>query len=126
MMKIIEDPQVRFYELTYLVPENYTETEISKLKDEVGKLISRHRGKIIATEDWGKKKLAYKIRHKQKMQGEASYIHQRLEFESVQAHEFERDLSLNSEIMRHLMVKAGETQAVPVTVKSNEGAVDEK
>ncbi len=113
MMKIIADPQVRLYELTYLAPASYTETELSKLKEEVEKLISRYKGKIVETQEWGKKKLAYKIRHKQKMQPEAVYVHLRIEFESVQAPEFERDLSLNAEIMRHLLVKAnGEASAV--------------
>ncbi len=105
-MKIIADPQVRQYELTYLVPAIYTQAELSKINEEVESVVKKYAGKVVSSDDWGKKHMAYKIRHDGKFHDSAFYTHYVLEFESEKAPEFEKELKLNTKIMRNLLVRA--------------------
>jgi small subunit ribosomal protein S6 len=104
MMKLIADKTVKKYEFTYLLPEFYTTAEIAKVVSEIEDLIKKHKGKVVSTEDWGKKSLSYKIKKHGKSHTEALYTHMILEFESKSVPKFERDVYLNERIMRHLLV----------------------
>lgn len=104
MMKLITDKAVKKYEFTYLLPEFYTSAEVAKAVSEIEDLVKKHKGKIISTEDWGKKTLAYKIKKSGKNHAEALYTHMVLEFEPVRAPKFEKDVYLNERVIRHLFV----------------------
>jgi small subunit ribosomal protein S6 len=95
---------VRSYYLTYLLPETLTETEVSNQKKAVTDLVARHKGSVVTVEDWGKKKMAYKIRHSGKWHTEANYVHFTLSLDPAQVTAFERDIYLQPLVMRHLLV----------------------
>jgi small subunit ribosomal protein S6 len=103
-MKLPAKNIVRRYELTYLLPVSYTETESAGLKETIQKVLSKHKSTIESNEDWGKKALAYAIKHKQAAQLEASFVH--VVFTAAPAHipHIEHELSMNETIMRHLLV----------------------
>lgn len=120
-MKLVKDVSVRTYELTYLVPASVTETEVSTLKDKITQLIARYKGKLIVAEDWGKKNLAYRIRHKSQHQTQAHYTHLSLEMAADQAVAFEKEIYLENSIMRHLFAKIEDKKPVvakPVVAKT--------
>jgi small subunit ribosomal protein S6 len=96
----------RMYELTYLVPTGYTETELGQIKKEVETLIKKHGGAVEKQEDWGKKPLAYRIKKAGKMIEEASYFYFEVSFEPTKAQAFERDVYLVTKLLRHLFVLA--------------------
>ncbi len=96
----------RMYELTYLVPTGYTETELGQIKKEVETLIKKHGGAVEKQEDWGKKPLAYSIKKAGKMIEEASYFYFEVSFEPTKAQAFERDVYLVTKLLRHLFVLA--------------------
>jgi small subunit ribosomal protein S6 len=95
----------RQYELTYLVSAGYTETELKNLKDEVAKLIAKHKGEITDTQDWGKKKLAYKIRHASVRHEQAAYVMHAIDLAADEAQALDRAMQLHPSIIRHLLVK---------------------
>ena len=96
----------RMYELTYLVPTGYTETELGQIKKEVETLIKKHGGAVEKQDDWGKKPLAYRIKKTGKMIEEASYFYFEISFEPTKAQAFERDVYLVTKLLRHLFVLA--------------------
>jgi small subunit ribosomal protein S6 len=96
----------RMYELTYLIPTGYTETELGQIKKEVETLIKKHGGAVEKQEDWGKKPLAYRIKKAGKMIEEASYFYFEISFEPTKAQAFERDVYLVTKLLRHLFVLA--------------------
>lgn len=114
-MKLVKDLSVRTYELTYLVPSSLSETEVSNLKEKITQLIARYKGKLVMAEDWGKKNLAYAIRHKSQAQNQAHYTHLSMEISSDQAVAFEKEVYLDTNIMRHLFVKVEDKK--PAAVK---------
>lgn len=104
MLKLIADKAAKNYEFTYLLPEFYTSAEVAKATSEIEDLVKKHKGKVVSTEDWGKKTLAYKIKNHGKTHEEALYTHMVLEFEPKRAPKFEKDVYLNERIIRHLLV----------------------
>ena len=104
MLKIIEDHQARLYELTYLLPTNMTDSQLSAAQKEVQTLIEKYTGEVVATQDWGKKDLAYKLKHQSKKYDQAVYTHLLIKFFPDKVQAFEKELLLNEELLRHLLV----------------------
>lgn len=109
-MNISADQQTRLYELTYLIPTSYTDSERTEIAESVQKLLEKHDVSLQETEDWGKRQLAYQIRHGSQAQDEAYYTHLRLEADPANIQAFEKELYLVDEVMRHLLVVAAEQE----------------
>lgn len=116
-MAKIADP--RSYELTYLLPVGFTDTELNKLKAGIQALIEKHQGKVTATEEWGKNKLAYAIKHGGKMHAEAVYVHTVFTGDPGRVQALDRDMFLQPQVIRHLLVLA---QAAPKAGKPAKAA----
>lgn len=104
-MIIIKDDQPRMYELTYLVPAVFTQSEIDKMREEIATLVKKFKGEVVQSYDWGKKPLAYSIRYNSKDVNEAVYTHLEFTLLPEQAPEFEKQVYLMSNLIRHLLVK---------------------
>jgi small subunit ribosomal protein S6 len=104
MIKIIADKQTKLYELTYLLPVDFTDSQLTAASENISKLITKYKGKIIRTDAWGKKELAYKIKHQGKFYFEAVYTHQTIKFSPDKVQAFEQELLLEETLLRHLMV----------------------
>ena len=102
----------RTYELTYLVPVGYTDSEVMQIKKEIEETAKKRSGSVVKVEDWGKKPLAYKIKKAGKNHDEAVYAYTQLSFDPAQAQRFERDMYLNTKLLRHLFVIADDTVGV--------------
>ena len=110
-MHIPSDKRTKLYELTYLVSAQLTSDEVKQIDSAVEKLLTKHKGAVKNKEDWGKKPMAYSIKHAGKRHNEAVYKHVVVEFETSAAFAFEKDLYLNQSIIRHLFVVADETSS---------------
>lgn len=105
-MKIIADVQPRTYEVTYLLPDSFTDAERSQIDEEIASTIQKKfKGQIESSEDWGKKRMAYAIKHNNASQTQAYYTHLLVELDPEQAPQLERALQLHAQVMRHLVVK---------------------
>lgn len=97
---------MRTYELVVLLHPDLeidVDAPISKLE----KLVETAGGKVIKKDNWGKKRLAYRInRH-----DFAVYIYFDVEMEPTKVPAFERALNLVEEVMRHLIVAKEEETA---------------
>ncbi len=51
------------YEILYIVPNKYSETEIKAVDEKIDSILTDNKAAIIKTDHWGKKKLAYPINH---------------------------------------------------------------
>ena len=104
MIKIVADKQSKLYELTYLLPVDFTDSKRATVSESILKLITKYKGKVLQTKDWGKRELAYKIKHQGKFYFEAVYTHQIIKFSPAKVQAFEKELLLEEQIMRHLVV----------------------
>ena len=84
------------YDLTVLVKDT------AKLEEKIEKLAKALEGKAGRMVEMGKKQLAYPIAK----QTEANYVSWGIELPSSAVVEFEKKLTNDSEILRHLLTKA--------------------
>ena len=97
----IEDEQLRDYELVLVfgpeVPEDGLDAAIGK----VSQFITERGGTLAGVEQWGKKRLAYPIKHFM----EGSYVLTRFKLRPKLTKELEANLQISEEVLRHLLVK---------------------
>lgn len=101
---------MRSYELVFIVHPEVDGDDLTAVIDRVKDLIQRDGGKVVHTEPWGLRRLAYPIQK----QWEGQYVLMRLGLEPQGVAALERNLGLTEQIMRHLIVrleeKVGEEQ----------------
>jgi small subunit ribosomal protein S6 len=99
---------LRTYQLTYVLAGNLADQEIEKAKTEIEPLLKRVSAKVVKTEDWGKKQLAYIITHGGKKQTDGYYVHSVLEMPANKSQELDREMYLHGRVMRHLLLVSEE------------------
>lgn len=62
-MAKIKSSELSNYELLYIISNEYSEDEAAKIVQKISAIIKDNEGKITFSEEWGKKKLAYPIKH---------------------------------------------------------------
>ena len=103
-MLVEKQNPVRDYGLTYLVGTGYTTAEMNAIQDAVVSLVGKNEGKILETQDWGKKELAYPIAKDGHTYTEAVYTHVILQLPASRVRELARSIELKREVLRSLVV----------------------
>ena len=75
------------------------EVDLSKAEEKVTKIITSNGGKVIATDNWGKRKLAYTI----KKQEHAIYVFYTVEIPGEAIKKLETILNITDEVIRYLI-----------------------
>ena len=89
-----------FYEHTIVGKQDLSNKEVDTLVDKYSKIIDKS-GKVLKTEKWGILNLANKIKKNKK----GIFIHFKLEAEGKIVQEIEKQLTLDTNIIRFLTVK---------------------
>jgi small subunit ribosomal protein S6 len=98
----------RKYELVYVVSPEATDEQVADLHTQVEAIVQRIGGQIDKTENWGRRKLAYEIgRHR-----EGTYVLEALTGGGDLMKEIDRRLKVSDLVIRHLVVRVDEDQAV--------------
>jgi small subunit ribosomal protein S6 len=98
----------RQYELVYILPPETTETEVTEVHDQIGAVVSRLEGRIDATENWGRRRMAYEIgRHK-----EGFYVLDVITGTGELMKELDRRLRVMDQVVRHMIVRVDEEKKV--------------
>jgi small subunit ribosomal protein S6 len=101
---------LREYEVLYIVRADLDDDKAQDAVKRVNTLIERSGGMIERTNLWGKRKLAYEVKH----QKEGSYVLQDFQLDPDRVPELEGGLKITEEVLRHLIVRKPE-KAAPVT-----------
>jgi small subunit ribosomal protein S6 len=88
------------YELVVLF-DPQLEIDLSKPSAKVEKIIKDNGGKILKTDNWGKKKLAYQINK----HDFAVYVFYALELPPESVQKIDTTLNITDEVLRHLIAK---------------------
>src|SRR5215203_3955113 len=98
----------RRYELVYVVSPDATDEHVAELHTQIEGVVQRMGGQIEKTENWGRRKLAYEIgRHK-----EGTYVLDVIAGSGELMKEIDRRLKVTDLVIRHLVVRVDEDQAV--------------
>ena len=106
----------RRYELVYVVSPDATDEQVAEVHTQVEGIVQRMGGTLEKTESWGRRKLAYEIgRHK-----EGIYVLDVILGTGELMKEIDRRLKVSAElIIRHLVVRVDEEQAVVERVRAS-------
>jgi len=77
------------------------EVDLTKAEEKVTKIIADNGGKVTATDNWGKRKLAYTI----KKQEHAVYVFYTVEMPGEGVKKLESTLNITDEVIRYLIVR---------------------
>lgn len=96
--------QARQYELVYILSPDATEQEIAELHTQVESIIARYQGELVKTENWGRRKLAFRIgKHR-----EGTYVLEVFKGSGELTKELDRRLKVIDNVIRHLCVRVDE------------------
>src|SRR6202163_4231400 len=99
---------LRDYEVLYIVRADLDDEKVQDAVKRVNTLIERSGGTVERTNLWGKRKLAYEVKH----QKEGSYVLQDFQFDPGRVPELESALKITEEVLRHLIVRKPEKVVV--------------
>lgn len=77
------------------------EVDLTKAEEKVSKIFTDNGGKVVATDNWGKRKLAYAI----KKQEYAVYVFYTVELPAEGVRKIESTLNITDEVIRYLITK---------------------
>ena len=89
------------YEIMFIVKATMEEDKIKKISEDLQKLLKTKTSKVIEFKEMGRKKLAYPI----KKEVSGYYYVMTVEADKESIHEFDRKISINENVLRHLIIK---------------------
>ncbi len=96
-----ENEQLSDYELVLIISPEVAEEKFEATVQGISQFITGKGGIISEVEQWGKRKLAYPIKHFL----EGSYVLFRFKSKPTLGKELQASLQISEEVMRHLLLK---------------------
>ena len=98
---------VRDYELMYIVRPDVDEDGLRASIDNVRSLIEGQGGEVRKTTNWGKRRLAYEVKHLR----DGHYVIVEMKLDGARVAEIERALRIHDSVFRHLLTIQEEPSA---------------
>ncbi len=113
-----------YYETVFIARQDLSENQVNELTKTMTQILEKEGGKVLKTEQWGLRTLAYKINKSKK--GHYTLIESEAPGSAII--ELERNLRLNEEVMRFVSVKLEEPSEgpSPLADKGNNDNYDKK
>jgi len=95
-----ENDQLRDYELVLIINPDVAEETLEATLDNLGKYITDTGGTVSNIDRWGKKKLAYPIKHFL----EGQYVLTQFKMSPASGKQMEANLRISEDVLRHLLI----------------------
>jgi len=92
---------MNLYEHTIIARQDTSPSEIKQLTEKYSKIVEKHEGEIVKTENWGLLNLSHLIKKNKK----GSYIHFKIKGTGNIINELEKNESIDKKLLRYLTVK---------------------
>jgi small subunit ribosomal protein S6 len=102
-VKKSEDTRLKDYELVCIINPDITEEALEERLNGISQYITGRDGVISSVDKWGKKKLAYPLKHFL----EGNYVLTKFRISPARCKELEANLKISEEVLRHLLIKVG-------------------
>jgi small subunit ribosomal protein S6 len=102
-IKKTEDTRLKDYELVCIISPEITDEALESRLNGISQFITGREGVVSSVDKWGKKKLAYPLKHYL----EGNYVLTRFKISPAQCRELEANLKISEDVLRHLLVKVG-------------------
>jgi len=111
------------YEILFIVPNKFTEDEAKTVASQIEKVIVENDGKITLSEFWGKKRLAYEIKHN----AYGYYGLFEFDLEGKNLAKIDKNFRLSTDILRHqIIIKKAKSEAKIAKDKLIRAKIDSK
>jgi small subunit ribosomal protein S6 len=109
------------YEHVFLARQDLAQAQVDALAETATKIIEDNQGKVVKTETWGLRSLAYKIAKNRK----AHYVMLEIDGPGAIVAELERQEAINEDIIRYMTVRVDALENGP-TVMMRKGDRDSR
>lgn len=103
------DERMALYEHVFLARQDLAQAQVDALAETATKIIEDHQGKVVKTETWGLRSLAYRIAKNRK----AHYVMLEFEAPGDVVAELERQTAINEDVIRYMTVRVDAHEAGP-------------
>ena len=90
-----------FYETVFITRQDLSDAQVKAITESCEKIIKDGKGKVVKTENWGLRTLAYRINKNKK----GHYVLIEMDAPAPAMIEVERTLRLNEDVMRYMTVR---------------------
>ncbi|MEO6091903.1 MAG: 30S ribosomal protein S6 [Novosphingobium sp.] len=97
------------YEHVFLARQDLSQAQVDTLAATATEIVETNQGKVVKTETWGLKNLAYKIKRNRK----AHFVLLNLDAPAGVVAELERQTAINEDVIRFMTVRVDELEAGP-------------
>ncbi len=105
------------YEHIFLARQDLSQAQVDALAEAATKIVEDNKGKVVKTETWGLRTLAYKIQKNRK----AHYVMLDIDAPGDTVAELERQTRMNEDVLRYMTIRVEEHEAGPsVMMRKNE------
>ncbi len=107
------------YEHIFLARQDLAQAQVDAIAENATKIITDNGGKVVKTETWGLKSLAYKIQKNRK----AHYVMMDIDAPAAALAELERQTGINEDVIRYMTIRVDELEKGPsVMMRKSERA----
>ena len=110
-----------FYESIIIIRQDVSSADVDKIVDDLKKIIEEHKGKVVKTEYWGLRSLAYEIENNKK----GHYYFMGIEATKTLLDEIDRKITLSESIIRSSLVRVKEISKDASPVLKEKSSDDE-
>ena len=97
------------YEHVFLARQDLSQAQVDALAAAATEIVESNEGKVVKTETWGLKNLAYKIKRNRK----AHFVMLNIEASGDVVAELERQTQINEDVIRYVTIRVDEHEAGP-------------
>ncbi|HEU4809575.1 MAG TPA: 30S ribosomal protein S6 [Sphingomicrobium sp.] len=109
------------YEHVFLARQDLAQAQVDALAENATKILTDNGGKVVKTETWGLKSLAYKIAKNRK----AHFVMLDVDAPAPAIAELERQTNINEDVIRFMTIRVDEHEAGPsAMMKRDRGGRD--
>ncbi|MGD0779865.1 MAG: 30S ribosomal protein S6 [Dehalococcoidales bacterium] len=101
--KKAEDKKSQEYELVYILNPEMSDEALETRVNSITQFITGKEGVVDGVDKWGKKKLAYPMKHFL----EGDYVLTKFKMNPARCKELEANLRISEDVIRHLLIKVG-------------------
>jgi len=113
----MRESNMALYEHVFLARQDLAQAQVDALAEAATKIIQDNDGKVVKTETWGLRSLAYRIAKNRK----AHYVMLEIDAPGSVVAELERQTQINEDVIRYMTVKVDELESGPsVMMRKNE------
>lgn len=106
-----------YYETVYIARQELSSAQVKELTEGFTKIIKDGKGKVVKTEDWGLRTLAYRIRKNRK----GHYVLIESDTPAEALLEMERQMRLSDDVLRFMSVREEELSKGPSVMMDKDG-----